>query len=187
MNKNETQKDMAQQVGRQWLEDVIASYPKEAARFLKREKDQFANPVGHALRELTAAVAEEICSDGDMDAQRICENLEKFIRVRSIQDFSPSQAVSFVYQLRKVGADCYGEDLPENFNKRVDQVSLFAFDIFVKCREQFCQLRVDELKRSISALMRRMNRAGYIKETDIEKLDLDDDEQEDEDIARCLK
>ena len=34
-----------------WFQGVFAEYAPETARFLRNEKDQFANPVGHALYE----------------------------------------------------------------------------------------------------------------------------------------
>ena len=46
------------------------------------------------------------------------------------------------------------------FETRIDQVALFAFDIFVRCREQLYALRVDEVKRSVSTVFKRLERSG---------------------------
>ena len=42
------------------------------------------------------------------------------------------------------------------FDAEIDQVALYAFDVYTKCRDRLHELRVDDVKRRVSGLMRRM-------------------------------
>ncbi|MHC4598548.1 MAG: RsbRD N-terminal domain-containing protein [Planctomycetota bacterium] len=149
-----------------WLDGILTSYAPETGAFLGRGKDRFANPVGHVLSGGIKGVLDSLL-DG-MDSVGICKHLDEIIRIRAIQDFPPSQAVSFVFLLKQaVRAELGKEAGPgrlaaelETFDARVDQIALFAFDIFVKYRERVYELRVNEVKRSVSAITEMFNRRG---------------------------
>jgi len=122
--------------------------------------------VGHALRVGTAAIFDSVL-DG-MDPEKICRDLTDIIKIRAVQDFSPSEAVSFVFLLKKAvrgelgeeaGAPGLSAELAE-FDAEVDQIALFAFDIFVRCREQVYALRVNEANRSVAGVMKRLDRVA---------------------------
>ena len=154
-----------------WLELTLGTYPRETARFLSKETNEFANPVGQTLaselRELTDAVL-----DGT-DPGAMCEPLEAIIKVRAFQGQSPSEVMSFVFLLKKAIREQLGRALDDarrlrelaEFEARVDQLALFAFDILAKTRDQMWQMRVDEVKRSVSAILRRID---WIDTGDIE-------------------
>ncbi|MFH1755897.1 MAG: RsbRD N-terminal domain-containing protein [Candidatus Latescibacterota bacterium] len=149
-----------------WLEDTLATYSKDMSSFLNREKDRFANPVGHALRTGTRAIFINLLDD-KMDPDLICSHLNDIIKIRAIQDFPPARAVSFVFLLKKavragLGNNATNPRLAPGLNEidtKIDQIALFAFDIYTKCREQMHELRVNEVKRSVSALMDRFTEA----------------------------
>ncbi len=151
---------------KRWLEDTTASYAPETRAFLNRGKDRFANPVGHALRVGTQAVFENLLEG--MEPDRICSHLDDIIRIRAIQDFSPSQAVSFVFLLKKAVRAELGKEAEDprllveltELDADVDRIALLAFDVYTRCREQVCELRVSEVKRSVAAIMERFNRSG---------------------------
>ena len=151
-------------IGRRWLEDTLASYAPETGAFLGRGKDRFANPVGHTLSAGTKGVFESLLEG--MDPAGICRHLDEMIRIRAIQDFTPSQAVSFVFLLKQAVRAELGNEAGnsrlmaelEEFDARVDQIALLAFDIFVRCREQVYELRVNEVKRSVKAITEMFNR-----------------------------
>jgi hypothetical protein len=144
-----------------WLEYALSTYAPDATRFFASERDQFANPVGARMREGTGAILQDVIEG--IDAENVCAHLERIIKVRAIQDFSPSQAISFVFllkdairrELRDVDFDRKRFDELAAVDSSIDQIALFAFDIYVKCREQVYELRVDEVKRNVSAIMKR--------------------------------
>lgn len=151
---------MQEAIAKRWLQEIFATYPEDTSRFLKRQQDDFANPVGRVLRNGTAVILEGLLSEDALPADEICRQLNEIIKIRAIQDFSPSKAVSFVFLLKSVireefGSEAEWADALVEMDRRVDQVALFAFDIYVRCREQFYELRVNEVKRNVAGLMRR--------------------------------
>lgn len=148
-------------VAGKWLDRIVASYPADTANFLKRKRDRFANPVGTALAQGTAELVDGLLSGARADALRGA--LEPIIKIRAVQDFSPSAAVSFVFQLKDVIRDVLGERLAgreargelERLERRIDQLALLAFDVYASCREQVADIRVSELKRSVAGVLKR--------------------------------
>ena len=147
-----------------WLEDVLATYPAESSAAFRRQKDPFANPVGHGLRVGTRGIFEAL-ADG-MDHEKIRQHLLEIIKVRAVQQFSPSQAVSFVFQLKEAvrcelakaaGDSRFASEFAE-LQERIDRIALVAFDVFVECRERVCELRVNEVKRRVSWVVDKMNK-----------------------------
>ena len=81
--------------------------------------------------------------------------LDKVIRIRAVQEFSPSQALAFVFSLKEVIREVLGKEIRENhlqdqlllIEKRIDALALRAFDVYVSCREEVYELRINEVKR----------------------------------------
>ena len=148
-------------IAQRWLLEIFDSYPPETAKFLKKQKDPHANPVGHTLRICTAGICESLFAE-TLDAEAVCTHLMEIIKVRAVQDMAPARALSFIFLLRNaVRAETGGAATPEILalaDERVDQAALFAFDIYVKCREQMYQLRVNEVKRNVSVIIEKFNK-----------------------------
>lgn len=131
------------EIAERWLERALAAYPANAQPFIAAEHDPFRNPVGHTLREnLTTLVRECL---GSMNAPAIESSIDSLIRLRAVQDFSPAEAVGFIFDLRSIAHDA-AIPLPADFAARVDQIALLAFDKYMACREQIFDLRVRELR-----------------------------------------
>lgn len=120
---------------RKWLEAALAAYPAETARFLLENKDPFRNPVGQAFKESLPVLLEEVL--GEMDAARIGAALERLVKIRAVQDLTPSRAVSFVFLLKPILQDPAREG-------RVDELALRAFDLYMQCREKIWEIRARE-------------------------------------------
>lgn len=131
----------------QWFARAVESYPGLTQHFLAAERDQFRNPVGHILRESLAALVQQVL--GDMDAERIAEALDPIVRIRAVQDFTPSQAVGFVFLLKPVLREHPPEQDAAMLDHRIDQLALVAFDNYMKCREQIAETRVNESRRTL--------------------------------------
>ena len=146
-----------------WFDAVMATYPKDNSGFFKKQEDQFANPVGHTfslgLESILGALIEE------KDPADGLPFLEDIIKVRAVQDFTPSKAVNFIFTLKKVVREELKKEIRQdqiddellNFESDVDDLALFAFNIYVQCREQLNQLKVDELKRMTFTLLKKAN------------------------------
>lgn len=154
-------KERKSAVSKAWLDRILETYPHRTAAAWTKEKDPFANPVGHTLRESTRAIVSGLLDGAEPDA--LAELLEPIVKVRSIQEFSPSQALSFVYVLKEVVREELADGLKEpklleelsRFDSEIDRLALLSFDIYTKCRERVCELRINEVKRSVSSLLRR--------------------------------
>ena len=126
-----------------WVERTLTSYPAETLPFLSGEQDPFRNPVGQTLRKNLATLVHELL--GTMDKNRIAEALDALVRMRAVQNFSPADAVRFVFGLREVIQGTSGV-VPESLQSRIDELALMTFDQYMSCREQIFELRVNELR-----------------------------------------
>jgi hypothetical protein len=129
-----------------WFAQTIESYPHLSAGFLASERDPFRNPAGHALRSSMSAIVEELL--GNWDMEKIAPALDAIVRLRAVQDFTPSQAVGFVFLLRPILLATTPAP-PATIEARIDQLALMAFDHYMKCREQIAEVRADEVRRRI--------------------------------------
>jgi hypothetical protein len=141
----------------QWLERTLASYPSQTAGFLRNERDRFRNPVGNTLKEGLATLLDEIV--GEMDTAKIKPALENIVRLRAVQDFTAAQATSFVFALREILYDNLEGDGPPNWQKRIDEMALLAFDLYMKCREEIYEIKARERQREVSVWERMSRRA----------------------------
>ena len=160
-----------------WFDGVLATYLGDTPTLFKRQKDPFANPVGHCLRVGTQRMFEALI-DG-MDDEKIHPDLREIIRIRAIQQFSASQAVGFIFRLKDAVRTELGKAVDESrfsselaeLEERIDRVALDAFDIFVECREQVYELRVNEVKRRVSWIMDKMSKRT--SEPELVQLDIE--------------
>lgn len=127
-----------------WIERTLKSYPEGMHAFLGGEQDPFRNPVGHTLRENLATLLHELM--GTMDRNRVAPALDALVRVRAVQNFSPADAVRFVFGLRQAIFEVSGA-VPDWLEGRIDELALMAFDQYMRCREQIFELRAKELRQ----------------------------------------
>lgn len=149
-----------------WLEGILATYPPDSSALFRDQKDSFANPVGRSLRVGTHGVFDALFQTAD--AETVREYLHEIIKIRAVQQLSASQAVSFVFQLKEAIRAELGESIGDprvsaelvELEGKIDRVALTAFDVFVQCREQICELRVNEAKRRVSWVVDKLNKKG---------------------------
>ena len=77
-----------------WFERVLETYPLEGQGFFRRQEDRFANPVGSTIFSGLEGLFAELLGKGDCEKTRSL--LDEILRIRAIQNFSPSQAVVFL-------------------------------------------------------------------------------------------
>jgi len=150
---------------KQWQEAIIQTYPKETQKFLKREKSQFANPVGLIITKDVEVLFDELVKGED--TEKIFASLDKIIRIRAVQDFKPSHAVGFVLQLKSILRETLGEGTFSEFHlfeDRIDAAALLAFDVYSQCRQQIYDIRVKEVRNEYGRLLERANLIKEIPE-----------------------
>ena len=153
-----------------WFHLIMETYPADSLRFLRREKDRFANPVGYTISREIEVLYEELLQN--MNSDKISASLDSIIRIRSVQDYPPSQAIVFVFLLKKaireelandIGGKLAYEDLLK-FEVRIDELALLALDIYMKCREKVYDIRLNEAKAQGERAFRLLEISGRIYE-----------------------
>ncbi len=130
-----------------WLARALECHGEETVRFLGAEKDPFRNPVGHTLRANLAVLLEQVL--GRMEAEPVQAALENIVRIRAVQDLTASQALQFVFQLRPILRQFLTDANYEMLDARVDQLALWAFEEYTRCRERLADLRISESRRGM--------------------------------------
>jgi hypothetical protein len=155
--------DKRSAVIKKWRDVIVDTYPSDTQRFIRKEKDQFANPVGNIILKDIETLYDELIKDGDNDKITSC--LENIIRIRSVQDFRPSQAIGFILHLKRLIREVLGPKTLSNgfsgesqaLENRIDDIALLAFDIYSQCRQKIYEIRVSEVQSQVSGLLRRAN------------------------------
>ncbi len=148
-----------------WFKATIDTYPAQSAKFLGKDSNRFANPVGAVTHETIEDVINLII--GDFDQETLEKTLDPVIRIRAVQSFSASEAVSFVFALKEIGESILEDSLIREFDKLVDQIALASFNKLMKCKEEIFLLKATESKRRIH---RAFERAGLVAELTEEDL-----------------
>jgi hypothetical protein len=144
-----------------WLQKLFASYPAETAIFLKKEKDRFDNPVGSRLAKGIEGLFEALIKE--METEQVLFFLDEVIQIRAIQNFTPSQALAFIFLLKNVIREGLAKEIREenlaeellDLESLIDGLALMAFDVYTKRREKLHEIRVTEIKNRVSGLLRK--------------------------------
>ena len=144
-----------------WTDLTLQVYPPDAARLMSREKDRFQNPVGHLTRKSLEELYDGLIAG--RPANEMTEALDGIVRIRAVQDLSPSQAMGFLFLLTgAVRDELVDDDVSLELtalDSGVDRLALEAFDHYARCREQIHRLRQNEIRRQTSGLMKSRSRA----------------------------
>jgi len=154
-----------------WFQLILETYPADTSRFLKQQKDRFVNPVGYTISQEIETLYEELLHGMNCDKLTAC--LDNIIRIRSVQDFSPSQAVAFIFLLKQAIREELASEIVENqayeellkFESKIDKLVLFALDIYMKCREKVYEIRVNEVKAERERVLKLLERTNLIMES----------------------
>jgi hypothetical protein len=146
-----------------WFDSILETYPSDTKDFLRTKKNRFENPVAYRISSGIEGIFSQILNDTQVED--VSPFLDKVIRIRAVQDFPPSQALAFIFDLKRLIREELGEEiregqLSEEFSRleeEIDRMSLLALDIYMKCREELYELRVNEVKRSVGRLIERAN------------------------------
>jgi RsbT co-antagonist protein rsbRD N-terminal domain len=134
-----------------WCQDALTAYADTAATAFVRERDRFANPVGHSIRAGTSEIFDALLEGAD-DAV-IRGALDSILSIRAVQQLRVDQAIGFLFHLKDlIRAELNGaadEHALVELERRIDRAALAAFETYVAYRELVCELRINEVKRTI--------------------------------------
>jgi hypothetical protein len=148
-----------------WFELIVQSYPTDAARFFRNNTNPFANPVGQTARQALETLFDMLLQQPD---RAVAEKaLTPLIRIRAVQAFTPAQAVCFIFDLKgiihAVAGEAGGRDEMIQFERRIDDLGLLAFNIYMQSREKIYELKANEVR---SRTFKAFARAGLIQDSD---------------------
>ncbi len=134
----------------QWVDHTLSTY--QSSKFFRREGDKFANPVGGATKEALEALF--LLLTKGADPKEFVPPIEKIMRIRAIQEFAPSVAVSPIHAVKHITRDLLAKDKERchlvselyDFEFAVDMAVLAAFDIYMECRERLYSVRLEEFR-----------------------------------------
>ena len=156
-----------------WFEQVIQTYAPDTAMFYQNQKDGFANPVGstteHSLTKLFNALLDRQTSES------LADIIDPIIRIRAVQNFTPSQAAGFVFLLKPIVRNLFRKNQKKleidellELESRIDGLALIGFDVFMACREQIYSMKTNTERNTI---YKAFARAGLIKEVPADEPD----------------
>ena len=159
---------------KRWLDYVLETYPAQTAQMLRSGKNQFTNPVGKIISDSLGSVYDGLLrrmgNGGQGKGEEgLGEFLEDIIKVRAVQDFTPSGALGFVFSLKKAvmeeaggsgsvfGGDVYFYKQITEFDALVDRLALDAFDFYMQCREKIYEIKANEVRNRTFKLLQQAN------------------------------
>lgn len=159
-----------QEIVREWIRKTMEAYPAESVAVLNRNKDRFANPLSHIISENIDLLFDELIKG--IDPVKVAPILDKIVRIRAVQDFIPSKGIYFIFELKEVIRKVLKKEIEEKgafseiptIEKRIDQMALLAFDIYVSCKEKLYQIQANETRNQTHMLIRRVNEMDKQKE-----------------------
>jgi hypothetical protein len=146
-----------------WRDAAFSSYSPEAARFMGREKNEFANPVGTIIGRACEELLKQLISTPD--SATLDALIGDVMQIRAVQEFRPEKAVGFVFALKPVVRKAlnaqkleprYFEALLE-FESRIDDLMLRAFEAYVISRERVYDIKANELRRRSERVIEKLN------------------------------
>ncbi|MBW1989849.1 MAG: RsbRD N-terminal domain-containing protein [Deltaproteobacteria bacterium] len=165
----ETIRELRREIVGEWTERTLEDYPADTAKFLKKQKDSMANPVG-----VRTSRGLEALFDGLFKEQAEVERrfLEDLMRIRAVQDFSPSGAVGFLFALKGIIHEKVGKKLPQAdpdelraVDTRVDRMAMAGFDLYVESVKKLHEIRVAEIKNEVYNALVKANLICEIPES----------------------
>ncbi len=138
---------------------IISTYPEQSQIFLKRKTQQFTNPIGYNTNLSVEQIIDNIIADANIES--FLSPLENIIQIRAVQDFTPSQAVGFIFLIKKAIYSALHKEADSNelmeLMSRIDSLALIAFDIFMKYREKIYDIKAKELMDRTWWILKKWN------------------------------
>jgi len=149
-----------------WFENVLETYPAETRKFLGSQRNRFSNPVGASISEGMDGLYQHLLHGTDVESADFSQFLDRIIRIRAVQQFSPSQAIGFIFLLKQVVRETLAREVANRgledefvrFERRIDRLALLSFDKYMECRETIFDIRIREIKDSTCRTWERICR-----------------------------
>lgn len=139
-----------------WVQLIIETYPSKTSGFLKSQKDRFSNPVGYTISNSAEKIFEEIINQNNIE--KLKASLTDLIKIRAVQNFSPSEATGFIFSLKNVIRKELEQEVIEGkvlselneLESFIDDTALTAFDVYMDAKEKLFKIRINEIKAQLA-------------------------------------
>lgn len=160
--------DRKDHIIKEWFDAAVQTYAPDTAEFFKGQKDPFANPVGSTTFKGLQFLLEQLLKD--VNHQALSDGLDPIIRIRAVQNFTPSQATAFIFSLKTILRNTLKKELQDiqlakellAFESKIDELCLLAFDVYMACREKVYQIGANETRNRVFSAFER---AGLVADT----------------------
>jgi len=167
MNLKELLVEKRSSITAAWFDAVVATYQEETRGSLQRKNAPFTNPVGFNTEQGLQGLFDGLLN-GVMPSET-SRFLDGIVRIRAVQNFTPSDALRFIFQLKEIVRTQFGDVMREPgraeevaaFESAVDELALFAFDLYMECREKIYDIKAKEAR---SMTFRLLQKAQLIAE-----------------------
>lgn len=152
-----------------WIDMFFSAYPLGSSGFVRTSKDKFTNPIGFVTQVSLEILYDAVLGD-DVSPTKVNDALIELVQLRAIQAMTPSKAVGPLGQIKMllkqdVLLACMKENNDsKNLKKlfddyfivdaRIDALLLMALDLYASKREKVCNLRIEEIHRNQSQVVR---------------------------------
>ncbi|MHB8840279.1 MAG: RsbRD N-terminal domain-containing protein [Candidatus Aquicultor sp.] len=146
-----------------WFDAILATYSPEYAGLLKGRKNRFTDPVGYTLYDGMNGLIDGLIKEAPFE--EITPFLDEIIKIRAVQDFSASQAVAFIFDLRRIvneelqnmsgQSSVIDASIISAFESKLDTLALMSFDIYMESREKLYELKASEVRDRAFRLLQR--------------------------------
>ena len=145
----------------QWFETVVGTYQEETRGPLRRQNAPFTNPVGFNTRQGLEGLFDGLLTG--MMPSETSRFLDGIVRIRAVQNFAPSEALRFILQLKAVVRNNLAKAQQESslegelvlFESSIDDLALFAFDLYMQCRETIYDIKAKEARSMTFRLLQK--------------------------------
>ena len=154
-------------IAAKWFEAVVETYHEETRGPLRKQNAPFTNPVGFNTAQGLEGLFDGLLKG--MLPEETSRFLDAIVRIRAVQEFAPSEALRFIVRLKDVVRTELAEALRDPavageliaFESAVDDLALFAFDLYMQCREKLYDIKAKEAR---SMTFRLLQKAQLITE-----------------------
>ena len=145
-----------------WFMRIIETYPPDSHKFFKLNKRQFANPVGYSIHKAIEAILDGIVNNTPLE--EMAPHVDEIVKIRAVQNFTPEEATSFTFLLKRVIREVLKKELNEqdlweefiDLESEIDDLTLLTFGLYASSRERLFQIRQKEVERRTERLLERL-------------------------------
>jgi hypothetical protein len=145
-----------------WCDAAVVVPAGTGPDFLEKQRALVLDAMGYDLEQGMGGLFEGLLQG--LISHDVSRFLDCMIRIRAASDFTASHAVTFILEIKKVVRKELGDDALYDLQLRaelsawdsvVDDLVLFAFNIYVQCRESVLDARAKEESQKTLSLLKK--------------------------------